>query len=125
MQMEITHWQDDLPVQREDQLTIEEPFEVRIGHQSLAVIMRTPGNDVELALGFLLTEGVIQQAEDMLGVESDVDEEGLPLANVLNVTLRSQCVHNLLHLSATSLSRQAAASAVRTASPILCFPFLL
>lgn len=111
MQMEVTHWQDDLSVQREDQLTIEEPFEVRIGHQSLAVIMRTPGNDIELALGFLLTEGVIQQSEDVLAVESDVDEEGLPLANVLNITLRSQLQQSSIRPQPTTFERHFAVSA--------------
>ena len=111
MQMEVTHWQDDWPVQREDQLTIEEPFEVRIGHQSLAVIMRTPGNDVELALGFLLTEGVIQGPADVLAVESEVDEEGLPLANVLNITLRSQLQQNSMHSHPATFERHFAVSA--------------
>ncbi|HLX40644.1 MAG TPA: hypothetical protein VKR42_08925, partial [Ktedonobacteraceae bacterium] len=49
----VTHWQNTEYRQREDLLTVEEPFEVRIGGRSLAVIMRTPGNDVELAMGFL------------------------------------------------------------------------
>lgn len=111
MQMEVTHWQDDRPIQREDQLTIEEPFEVRLGHQSLAVIMRTPGNDAELALGFLLTEGVIQQSADVLAVESDVDEEGLPLANVLNITLRSQLQQSSIQPRATTFERHFTVSA--------------
>ncbi len=111
MRVEITHWQEDAPVQREDQLTIEEPFEVRIGHQSLAVIMRTPGNDAELALGFLLTEGVIQQSTDVLAVETDVDEDGLPLANVLNITLSSQLQQDSMRAQPTKFERHFAVSA--------------
>src|SRR5881227_2505385 len=83
----VTHWQEQTQQQREEALTVEEPFEVRIDHHSLAVIMRTPGNDHELALGFLFTEGVISQASEILAIEDETDTDGLPLANVVNVTL--------------------------------------
>src|SRR5439155_8175306 len=88
MQDNVTHWQEDEQYQREDALTVEEPFEVRIDCQSLAVIMRTPGHDFELAMGFLFTEGVIARATDVLNMEDALDDDGLPLANVVNVTLR-------------------------------------
>ncbi|GAB6858240.1 formate dehydrogenase accessory sulfurtransferase FdhD [Microbacterium xylanilyticum] len=44
---------------RIDTLAVEEPLEIRIGGAPLAVTMRTPGHDVELAIGFLVSEGVI------------------------------------------------------------------
>ena len=44
---------------RVDTLAVEEPLEIRIGGAALAVTMRTPGHDVELAIGFLVSEGVI------------------------------------------------------------------
>lgn len=50
---------------REDEVIVEEPLEVRISGETLAVTMRTPGNDRELVLGFLLAEGVIAGAEDV------------------------------------------------------------
>ena len=90
MQVEVAHWQGNEQQIREDNLTVEEPFEVRIGGRSLAVIMRTPGNDYELALGFLLTEGVIRQADDVIQIEDARDIDGLPLENVVNVVLRHQ-----------------------------------
>ena len=43
----------------EDEVAIEEPLEIRVGGEALAVTMRTPGHDEELALGFLLGEGLI------------------------------------------------------------------
>lgn len=88
MHVAITHWQEDQQQQYEDQLTIEEPFEVRIDRRSLAVIMRTPGHDHELAAGFLCTEGVVRQRDDILAIEDAADAEGLPLANVVNILLR-------------------------------------
>jgi FdhD protein len=88
MNVDMTHWQGNEPEQREDHLTVEEPFEVRIDQRSLAVIMRTPGHDHELAMGFLLSEGVIRQADDILSIEDAVEADGLPLPNVVNVVLR-------------------------------------
>jgi FdhD protein len=88
MQTQITHWQENNPELREEQLTVEEPLELRIAHQSLAVIMRTPGHDQELAMGFLFSEGVIHAADEVLALEQELDADDLPLVNVLNITLR-------------------------------------
>ncbi len=59
-----------------DLLAAEEPLEIRLGyyadgqhqHRTLAVTMRTPGQDEELAAGFLLTEGIVSQKADLLGI---------------------------------------------------------
>src|SRR5260221_9929432 len=48
-----------LEYQRDD-LTIEEPLEIRIVRKTLATTMRTPGHDEELAAGFLVSEGIIR-----------------------------------------------------------------
>jgi FdhD protein len=48
---------------RPDTLAVEEPLEIRVGGSPLVVTMRTPGNDVELAAGFLVSEGVISRGE--------------------------------------------------------------
>lgn len=50
---------------RPDTLAVEEPLEIRISGEPFVVTMRTPGNDVELATGFLLTEGAITRGEDV------------------------------------------------------------
>lgn len=89
MRVEVVHWQAHEQQKREDHLTVEEPFEIRIEGRSLAVIMRTPGHDHELAMGFLFSEGVIQHVDDVVSIEDALDDDGLPLANVVNVILRS------------------------------------
>jgi FdhD protein len=58
--------QDQEPVT--DLLAREEPLEIRVGGRSVAVTMRTPGHDAELAAGFLLTEGLIRDRKDLLNV---------------------------------------------------------
>jgi FdhD protein len=45
-----------------DELTVEEPLEIRIGDKTVATTMRTPGHDEELAAGFLLTEAIIRNS---------------------------------------------------------------
>src|SRR5579872_969288 len=111
MHTSVTHWQEREYRQREDLLTVEEPFEVRIGGRSLAVIMRTPGNDHELAMGFLFTEGVITSADDVLSITDAVDEDGLPLANVVDVTLRSILQQESFKAQPTAFERHFAVSA--------------
>lgn len=74
---------------RPDTLVVEEPLEIRVDGKALAVTMRTPGHDVELAHGFLLTEGVITGRADVsLARYCDgVDDEGLNTYNVLDIAL--------------------------------------
>ncbi len=49
-------------------MAVEEPLEIRISGDAVAVTMRTPGDDGELALGFLYAEGIIDGADDVGGV---------------------------------------------------------
>jgi FdhD protein len=68
-----------------DEVTIEEPLEIRLGADPLAVTMRTPGNDEELAAGFLLSEGVVRTAADLKEIAPCT--LAASLGNILNVTL--------------------------------------
>jgi FdhD protein len=52
----------------EDSLVVEEPMEIRLDGTSLAVVMRTPGDDDELALGFAITEGIVTSPDDIAAV---------------------------------------------------------
>ena len=74
---------------RPDSLAAEEPLEIRVGGTSLAVTMRTPGHDVELAHGFLLSEGVIGSATDVATARycDSVDDQGRNTYNVLDIAL--------------------------------------
>jgi FdhD protein len=77
------------PRVREDRLAAEEPLEIRLGGRSLAVTMRTPGHDVELAAGFLVSEGVVRQRDDITTARycAGATDEGVNTYNVLDVQL--------------------------------------
>jgi FdhD protein len=68
-----------------DALAREEPLEIRVRQRSIAVTMRTPGHDRELAAGFLLTEGLIKRADDVVEMAPCVHSQ--TPENVLNVLL--------------------------------------
>ena len=51
-----------------DRVVVEEPLEIRVGDEPIAVTMRTPGEDEDLAVGFLATEGVLAAPSDVVGV---------------------------------------------------------
>ena len=86
------HLTADGAVIRPETLVVEEPLEIRINGAAVTVTMRTPGSDIELAQGFLLTEGVIAGREDILtirycaGANPDL-QDGANTYNVLDVTL--------------------------------------
>ncbi|OBB15181.1 sufurtransferase FdhD [Mycolicibacterium setense] len=74
---------------RPETLVVEEPLEIRVDGSPITVTMRTPGADIELAQGFLLTEGLIGQREDLVSVRycRGADEQGVNTYNVLDATL--------------------------------------
>jgi FdhD protein len=53
---------------RADDVAIEEPLEIRVEGEPLAIAMRTPGQDRELAAGWLLSEGLVQRADDIADI---------------------------------------------------------
>jgi FdhD protein len=65
--------------------------DIRIDGQSVATTMRTPGDDFDLALGHLLTEGLIRQGDSVAGMMhcTDLGPDGSPTFNVVDVTLRA------------------------------------
>jgi len=77
------------PRRERDALAGEEPLELRVGGRSLAVTMRTPGADFDLATGFLVSEGVISRTRDLVAMRycAGVGEDGINEYNVLDLTL--------------------------------------
>jgi FdhD protein len=69
-----------------DWVASEEPLEIRVRGRGLAVTMRTPGHDAELACGFLVTEGLVRNRSDVLEIAHCQNEPGWP-GNILNVFL--------------------------------------
>jgi FdhD protein len=72
-----------------DRLAVEEPLEIRVAGEPLAVTMRTPGHDEELAAGFLFTEGVVPDRGALEHVAHWHDASGRVLPDVLEVQLRA------------------------------------
>jgi FdhD protein len=69
----------------QDLLAVEEPLQIRAGECDLAITMRTPGNDAELATGFLFTEGFVESAEDILNVRCRGNTAVVTLAEGIDV----------------------------------------
>ncbi len=73
-----------------DYVAAEDPLELRVNGRNVSVMMRTPGHDEELAIGFLVTEGVIENVDEIesIGHLSDLDRESL--GNTLEVILKTE-----------------------------------
>lgn len=81
---DILRWRDGRIQKTPDELVVEEPLEIRVRGRGISVTMRTPGHDEELAAGFLLTEGVVAAAHDLLKIAPCQRSER---GNILNVQL--------------------------------------
>jgi FdhD protein len=78
---------------RADLLAAEEPLGIRVGGEALTLTMRTPGDDIDLAAGFLVSEGVVVAAEDITEIricsgENCNHDEHDGAGNIADVTLR-------------------------------------
>ena len=71
-----------------DMVAREEPLEIRIEGRSVAITMRTPGHDLELAAGFLYTEGVIDGPDDIQAM-AHIDDPTDPKGNTIDTVLAS------------------------------------
>lgn len=81
----------DLGIDTPDVVAREEPLEIRVEGRSVAVVMRTPGHDEELAAGFLVTEGVVRSAREILEI-SQCPSTGNTHGNVVDVLLAGGAV---------------------------------
>lgn len=73
---QVAEWNNGTTRHLQDALAAEEPLEIRLGDRPLTITMRTPGHDRELAAGFLLSEGFIEGAEQILSLTQAVPRNG-------------------------------------------------
>ncbi|QIM21105.1 formate dehydrogenase accessory sulfurtransferase FdhD [Phycicoccus sp. HDW14] len=115
----------DGAVVRPDTVAVEEPLEVRVGEAPVTTTMRTPGDDFDLALGHLLTEGMIGSAHDVATMMhcTDLGPDGSPTFNVVEAALspgvallRPARERTETMTSACGVCGAASLDAVRTAS---------
>src|ERR1022692_1423248 len=113
-----------------DLLAAEEPLEIRVGYgpandrrqKNISVTMRTPGNDFELALGFLYTEGIIKDVDDIATIKYCTDLNAIEnQENVVRAELKENIVfdftnqeRNFYTTSSCGVCGKASIDAVRT-----------
>jgi FdhD protein len=110
----------------DDAVTAEEPLEIRIGREPVAVVMRTPCDDFDLVAGFLYTEGIVQRPEDIGALSYCASAEPPNERNVVEVHLAPEITvdwqrlkRNLYASSSCGICGKASIDAVRTqAAPI-------
>src|SRR6202044_780861 len=84
---QVSEWDDGQFRRKDDYLAAEEPLEIRVGDEPLSVTMRTPGHDLELAAGFLFTEGLVQSGDQILSLQPIAANDGADSGNVVQATL--------------------------------------
>jgi FdhD protein len=87
---DVIEWNDGERRRVLDDLAAEEPLEIRVGGAVLTVTMRTPGDDFELAAGFLYSEGVVDRRDDISRIAYGRGPDGQPTGNVVQVALHRQ-----------------------------------
>ncbi len=95
--IDISKVSGDQRVSKADSVAVEEPLEIQLSYpsaegaaaKSISITMRTPGDDAELAVGFLYTEGIIQSGEQVASVEhAGAADPDSGLRNIIRVALK-------------------------------------
>lgn len=119
----MTRLVDGVPTVRADTLVAEEPMEIRLNGRPLTITMRTPGDDFDLAAGFLVAEGVVAGPDDIASIVycAGATDEGGNTYNVVDVQLAdgvpvpdATLQRNFTTTSACGLCGKASLDAVRT-----------
>ncbi|MFG2330848.1 formate dehydrogenase accessory sulfurtransferase FdhD [Streptomyces sp. NPDC048604] len=114
---------DGVAAHHPDTLAAEEPMEIRVGGRPLTVTMRTPGDDFDLAAGFLVSEGVVHRTRDVAGIRycAGATSDGGNTYNVVDVVLApgvaapdASLERNFYTTSSCGLCGKASLDAVRT-----------
>jgi FdhD protein len=121
----VVRIRDGVVSTRPDTLVAEEPLEIRVAGRPLSVTMRTPGDDFDLAAGFLVSEGVIRAGEQLAAIRycAGATEDGSNTYNVLDVSLSPgtpppdpSVERNFYTTSSCGLCGKASLDAVRTSA---------
>ncbi len=121
----VVRMADGVATARPDSLAAEEPLEIRVAGRALTVTMRTPGNDFDLARGFLVSEGVVAADSDIAAIRycAGATADGGNSYNVLDVVLADgvplpdvSVERNFYTTSSCGLCGKASLEAVRTIS---------
>jgi FdhD protein len=114
------------PVEAPDQVAVEEPLEIRLDGHPVAVVMRTPSHDEDLAAGFLVTEGIISQVGELRKIEPRPEENRVLvfLEDGVSVDL-GRLTRHLFTGSSCGLCGKATLEAVFTEFPPIVHPLLV
>ena len=124
---EVFVFDHKLDEQREDSVAIEEPLQITIAYgpqeirkkKDLAITMRTPGDDMNLVLGFLLTEGIVQQPNDCLQIKQIADNHVLAELNASVSFEEKQLDRNFYMTSSCGVCGKASLEAVQAQSDFI------
>ena len=109
-----------------DNVAVEEPLEIQLAYstptgrmqKNIAVTMRTPGNDEELAAGFLFTEGIIKNSSAIEGVKKNHHDENLIMITLHEneIPILANAARNFYSTSSCGICGKASIEAIRTVS---------
>jgi FdhD protein len=88
----VSEWNDGHFHRKDDYLAAEEPLEIRVGGEPLSVTMRTPGHDLELAAGFLFTEGIVGSGDQIISLRPEVSDENPHVGNLVQAELVPEAI---------------------------------
>ncbi|MDB6024245.1 MAG: formate dehydrogenase family accessory protein FdhD [Verrucomicrobiales bacterium] len=101
----VLRWElGSAPIEKRDYLAAEEPLEIRVDNHRVSVTMRTPGNDDELAVGFLLSEGLIHRRADVAKIAPHPRNKDKNVTNVflgIDVALKLEEVTRRVFVSSS------------------------
>lgn len=100
--------------EEQDLLAVEEPLQIRAGNRNLAVTIRTPGHDEELAAGFLFTEGLVRHARDISSIKCNRNRAIVSLAEGVTINL-NRTGRNFYMTSSCGICGKASIEALETA----------
>jgi FdhD protein len=116
---QVTEWNGGDVRTVQDSIAAEDPLEIRVAGAPLTVTMRTPGHDLELAAGFLFTEGIIASTDQIARIRVVVPQNGTK-SNVVDVELKDTSFdaddlrRNFFAASSCGICGKASIEAIRT-----------